>query len=69
MIALVTGAASGIGKATAKAFSKRGETVVIADIDEEGGRIVEKEIINNGGKALFVKCDVSVEAGMNLNIK
>jgi NAD(P)-dependent dehydrogenase (short-subunit alcohol dehydrogenase family) len=53
-VALVTGAASGIGRATARALAAAGATVVAADIDAEGARAVAAEI---GGHA--VACDVA----------
>jgi NAD(P)-dependent dehydrogenase (short-subunit alcohol dehydrogenase family) len=56
-VAIVTGGSFGIGKATAKAFAKRGAKVVIADWVEDYSTL--KEIEDDGGSALFVKCDVS----------
>lgn len=61
-VALVTGAASGIGKATAYAFAREGYTTVIADVDEEAGRKVLGEIRAQEQLGLFVRCDVSDEA-------
>lgn len=63
-IAVVTGAAMGIGKACAEAFAKGGASVVIADIDEEAGAKAAAEIATGGGTAAFVKTDVSVMADM-----
>mgnify|MGYP001566860790 CR=1 FL=1 len=58
-VALVTGAASGIGRATALEFSKNGSSVVVADTSEPGGAETARMITSLGGKALFVRCDVS----------
>jgi NAD(P)-dependent dehydrogenase (short-subunit alcohol dehydrogenase family) len=59
-VAFVTGAGSGIGRATALAFAREGASVVVADISEQGNRetvhMIEEEL---GGRALAVKCDVS----------
>lgn len=60
-IAIITGAASGIGKASALLFSEEGAKVVIADLNEQAGNEVVQLIKNNGGEALFVKADVSSE--------
>lgn len=61
-IAMVTGAGSGIGRATALAFSREGATVVVADIVEAGGLQTVDMIKGKGGKATFVKADVSKAA-------
>lgn len=58
-VAIVTGAASGIGKETALLFAKQGAKVVVSDIDTDDGRDVVEEIKNNGGEASFFKADVS----------
>ena len=58
-VALVTGAGSGIGRASALAFARAGATVVGADFDEQGGQDTVKMITDAGGEASFVKCDVS----------
>jgi 3-oxoacyl-[acyl-carrier protein] reductase len=58
---IVTGAGGGIGEGYAKAFSKRGMNVVIAELNEEQGKRVADEINQGGGKALFVKTDVGSE--------
>jgi NAD(P)-dependent dehydrogenase (short-subunit alcohol dehydrogenase family) len=58
-VALITGAASGIGKESAVLFAKEGASVVVVDLDESKGNEVAKSITNAGGKAIFVKADVS----------
>ena len=61
-VALVTGGASGIGRATAHAFAREHAHVVVVDRDAAGGEHVVAEIRNSGGNALFVRGDVSVAA-------
>jgi NAD(P)-dependent dehydrogenase (short-subunit alcohol dehydrogenase family) len=58
-VAFVTGAASGIGRATAIAFALEGASVVVADISEQGSHETAGMIKETGGRALAVKCDVS----------
>jgi len=60
--AIVTGAGSGIGKATAKLFARVGAKVVLGDIDVAAAREVQAEIAAAGGTALAVECDISDEA-------
>ena len=66
-IALVTGAASGIGKEIALTYAREGAKVVIADLNQQGADAAAKEIIGAGGQALGVAMDVTkedqVEAG------
>ncbi len=59
-VALVTGAASGIGRGAALRFSEEGAKVVLADLQDEDGKKLEQEIIKNGGHAVYVHCDVSL---------
>ncbi|MBP7643236.1 MAG: SDR family oxidoreductase [Saprospiraceae bacterium] len=72
-VVIITGAASGIGKATAELFAKEGASVVISDIQEAEGKSTTENIIANGGKASFIKTDVSrpeeMEALVNFAIK
>jgi NAD(P)-dependent dehydrogenase (short-subunit alcohol dehydrogenase family) len=58
-VALVTGAGSGIGEATAKLYATYGAKVIVSDINEKGGNAVVEAIRKNGGEAKFVLCDVS----------
>lgn len=61
-VAIVTGAANGIGKATAILLAKEGAKVVVADLQEEAGQNTVAEIKAAGGEALFVKLNVTQEA-------
>jgi len=58
-VALITGGASGIGRATALLFACEGAAVSVVDLDEVGGQAVAQMIVNEGGQAIFVPCDVS----------
>ncbi|XP_042491457.1 momilactone A synthase-like isoform X2 [Macadamia integrifolia] len=58
-VALITGGASGLGKATAHEFIQEGATVIIADIDTQQGPITAHDL---GPQAHFVSCDVTIEA-------
>ena len=60
--ALITGAGSGIGRAIAELFAREGAAVVVADIDEAGGRATVELVAKAGGRAEFVRCDVAKEA-------
>ncbi len=60
--ALITGAASGIGKATALLFGREGAKVMCADIDGEGAERAAQKIADSGGEAASTRADVSQEA-------
>jgi len=58
-VALVTGGASGIGRATARQLGDRGADVVVADLNEDGARAVADEVRAAGGRAISVRADAS----------
>lgn len=60
-VAIVTGATSGIGRATAILFAKNGYNVALIGRNIENGQSLEKEIEVFGGKSVFIKCDISSE--------
>jgi len=62
-VAIVTGAAGGMGAAEARLFAEEGATVVVADVQDEAGAEVARQINDSGGSARYVSLDVSSEAG------
>ncbi|TLX59389.1 short chain dehydrogenase [Stutzerimonas nosocomialis] len=68
-VALVTGGAAGIGRATAQAFAQQGVQVVVADLDVPGGQACVEAIRAAGGQATFVRCDVTREADVKAMIE
>ncbi|HZG73519.1 MAG TPA: SDR family NAD(P)-dependent oxidoreductase, partial [Chondromyces sp.] len=68
-VAIVTGAAMGMGEATAKLFAEAKAKVVIADFNEEKGRAVTEEINSSGGEAAFVKVDISKSEEVQAMVK
>src|SRR5699024_8935035 len=58
-VAIVTGAASGMGKAIAELYAKEGAKVIVADLNGEGAEAVVKGIKDNGGEAKAVKVNVA----------
>src|SRR5437763_2391894 len=68
-VALVTGAASGLGLATAKAFAASGASVVLADWNEKEVRAAAQELADTGHKTLGIRCDVSDDAEVEAMVK
>jgi len=64
-VAVVTGAASGMGKAIAILYAQEGAKVVLADFDIDGANVVVEEIKNSGGTAVAVKTDVSLQTDVD----
>jgi NAD(P)-dependent dehydrogenase (short-subunit alcohol dehydrogenase family) len=58
-VALITGAGSGIGKATAVLFAAEGAAVVVADFDESAGRATVEDIVRESGTASFIRVNVT----------
>jgi NAD(P)-dependent dehydrogenase (short-subunit alcohol dehydrogenase family) len=72
-VAFITGAATGIGRATALAFARQGASVVVADVSEQDNHETARMIDEAGGRALAVRCDVTssdeVKAALDQTIK
>ena len=64
-VAVVTGAAQGIGQAYAEALAKQGASVVVADVNVEAGEQTAAAIRDSGGQASFIRCDVSSAESAN----
>lgn len=64
-VAIVTGAAMGIGRAIATTYAAEGATVVVADVDADGGEDTVSTIEAAGGTARFIECDVSDAAAVD----
>jgi NAD(P)-dependent dehydrogenase (short-subunit alcohol dehydrogenase family) len=61
-VAVITGGGSGIGRAAAQRLAKEGAAIVIADLDEKGGAESVKLIETGGGRAMFIRADVTKES-------
>ena len=64
-VAIVTGAGSGFGAGIARTYAREGAAVVVADIDQAAGARVAEEIAGTGGRARFVRADVTRRADVN----
>src|SRR5262249_2691823 len=61
-VAIVTGAAMGMGEATARVFAAAGASVLVSDVNEEAGQATVEQIEQDGGTACFCRTDVSKAA-------
>jgi len=68
-VALITGGASGIGRATALLFAREGAAVAVIDVNEPEGQVVVQTILNDGGQAIFVRADVTRAAECQLAVQ
>ena len=68
-VALVTGAASGLGLATAKAFAESGASVALADWNEDAVHAAAQELTAQGHKAIAIRCDVADDAQVDAMVK
>lgn len=68
-VALVTGAASGIGRASALEFARQGARLVVADVDEDGVQETAKLVQREGPEALAVRCDVAQSAQVSSMVR
>lgn len=68
-VCLITGAGSGIGRATAKRMAAEGGKVLVIDRNEEGGNETVAMITQAGGTAVFSQCDVGIEQQIQASIQ
>jgi NAD(P)-dependent dehydrogenase (short-subunit alcohol dehydrogenase family) len=68
-VALITGAGAGIGRACAELFAREGACVAIAEFDGETGQAACRKVLADGGKAIFIKTDVSVPENVEEAVK
>lgn len=68
-VIIITGAAMGMGKATAELFAEEGAKVIVADFNEEAGKALVEEITEKGGTAAFCKVDISIASQVEAMVK
>ena len=64
-VTLITGAGSGMGKATAQVFASEGAKVIVTDVNEENAKKVSEQIKSDGGESLAISLDVTNETEIN----
>ena len=67
-VAWISGAASGMGAGIAETFAEEGAKVAVIDVDVAGGQQVVERIMDRGGEAIFIECDVAVEEQVQASI-
>lgn len=68
-VVLITGAGSGLGRASALLFAQQGATVVVSDVNEDGGHETVQLLKDAGAEAMFVACDVANETQVDALVK
>ncbi len=69
MVAIITGSAGGVGRASAVEFARRGARICVADLDENGGRETAERVVSDGGKAFFQPTDVSLSTSVESMVR
>src|ERR1043166_3639104 len=67
-VAWISGAASGMGEGIARLFAREGAAVALVDVQAAKGQAIAEEIRGDGGRAVFVECDVRDEASVRSSI-
>jgi 7-alpha-hydroxysteroid dehydrogenase len=67
-VALITGAGAGIGRSIAKTFASAGAIVTVTDREPNAAELVAKEIISSGGRAISMRCDVTLESDLEATV-
>ena len=68
-VCLITGAGSGMGRASALLFAREGARIVALDVDEQGGHETAAQVERQGGRVVFSRCDVGVESDVARSVE